>query len=335
MSLKQLLSEVREAVDARKRVFPVPTELIPDTITASARRIDCGQGCSRTFLIVGYPGEVPLGWTQALIDCAARVDVACHLGPVDTAVAVARIRRRRARLESSRRHAANRDQLDDPAVEAAAADAADLAGRLATGDTRMYAIGVYVTVHAEDPEALEIACGRLVAQSAAAMLDARPASWRQLPGVTSTLPLGVDALGATRTLDSDSAAAAFPLIDPDTPPTDTGVLYGLNLHTGAAVVWDRWACDNHNAVVVGSSGSGKSYFAKSEALRQLYEGVEVSVIDPDGEYADLAGYVDGTVITPGAAGVGLNPLELPADPAPDALTRRIMFASTMAETLIG
>ena len=57
--------------------------------------------------------------------------------------------------------------------------------------------------------------------------------------------------------------------------------------SNGVVWWDRWACDNHNSVVLAASGAGKSYLVKVEMLRSLYDGVQVSVIDPEDEYLPL------------------------------------------------
>ena len=67
-----------------------------------------------------------------------------------------------------------------------------------------------------------------------------------------------------------------------------GVLYGHNLGARSLVFWDRFACDNYNAVVLGRSGAGKSYLVKLELLRSLYRGIHAHVIDPEDEYTRLA-----------------------------------------------
>ncbi len=84
---------------------------------------------------------------------------------------------------------------------------------------------------------------------------------------------------------------------------------------------------------VARSGAGKSYLAKLEALRSLYTGVEVSVIDPEDEYARLAGAVGGAYVHLGIPGVRINPFDL--GPGPDALTRRALFIHTLVAMLLG
>jgi len=97
------------------------------------------------------------------------------------------------------------------------------------------------------------------------------------------------------------------------------------------VAWDRWAADNRNSVTLAASGAGKSYLAKLEILRSLYQGTECWVIDPEDENARLARAVGGAYLRLGAPGVGLNPFDLPAAgrAGPDALTRRALFLHTV------
>ena len=114
-------------------------------------------------------------------------------------------------------------------------------------------------------------------------------------------------------------------------------MYGHNLGSQSLVFWDRFAADNYNAVILGRSGSGKSYLAKLELLRSLYRGVHAQVIDPEDEYLRLGRKVGATLVRVGAAGVRLNPFDLPihTDPltgartaAADTLTRRALFLHT-------
>jgi type IV secretory pathway VirB4 component len=146
-----------------------------------------------------------------------------------------------------------------------------------------------------------------------------------------------------RTMDTQALAAAFPLASPDLPaplpgdpPVAGGVLYGINPASNGIVWWDRWTAENYNSVVLARSGAGKSYFVKLEILRNLYQGVQVSVVDPEDEYLRLAEAVGGTVVRLGMPTVKINPLDLPlGDNRPDVLTRRGLFLHTVVAVLIG
>ena len=332
----------------------------PDSLSVSARHLEVGNEFVASFGVTGYPQEVHPGWLAPLLTYPARLDVSVHVQPVDPATAASGLRKQRAKLESSRRHNARHDRLDDPDLDAAADDAADLSRRIARGDGKLFKFGLYLTVHAPDEDTLAEEVSALRSLCASLLLDAKPATYRAVQGWTATLPLGLDPLGLKRTFDTAAVSAAFPFTSPDLPPTDpaactpAGVLYGYNIGSSGLVHWDRFACDNYNMVVLGRSGAGKSYLVKLETLRSLYRrpggegeragaGVQAFVVDPEDEYARLASQVGGTYVHLGAGGVRLNPFDLPVHTdargrrtAPhDALTRRSLFLHTVLAVLFG
>jgi hypothetical protein len=315
----------------------------PASVHTSARQVRVGDGWAATLIVIGYPGELGMSWLEPLLAWPGRLDIACHIDPIPAPVAAARVRKQRARLESVRRIDAQRGRLDDPLVEAAADDAADLGDLIARGDCRLFEVGIYLTVHARTRDELAEAVAEVRAVAASILLDTHPATWRQRQGWTATLPLGHDGLRTRRVMDTAALAASFPLGCPDLPgplpgePEPTGgVLYGLNPDSGSTLVWDRWTCDNHNSVVLAHSGAGKSYLMKLEVLRNLYDGAQVAVVDPEDEYVALARAVGGSIIQLGAPGVHLNPFDVPpGDTRHDALTRRAQFLHTLVAVLLG
>lgn len=285
----------------------------------------------------GYPREVGAGWLEPLLTYPGRLDVSLHVEPVPPLVAAQRLRRQLARLESASRADAQRGRLADFAAEAAADDAAELAASLARGHGRLFRVGLYLTVHADDHEGLEAEVQRVRALAASLLLDAQPTTFRALQGWTTTLPLAHDSVRARRVFDTAALAAAFPFTSPDLQPQvgDTPVLYGLNAYSSGVVVWDRFAQDNYNSVTIARSGAGKSYFTKLETLRLLYQGVHVAVIDPEDEYRRLAGAVGGTHIALGAPGTCFNPFDLPEGQGEDTLIRRALFLQTLVCAMLG
>jgi type IV secretory pathway VirB4 component len=311
----------------------------PDAVEVGGRSVRVGDGYTATLAVTGYPSEVGPGWLEPLLAYPGRVDVSLHIEPVPPVIASQRLRKQRGRFESSRRQNAAKGRLDDPELDAAATDAAELAARVARGEARLFRLGLYLTVHADSEADLSDRVSEVRALASSLMLDVAPATWRQLQGWITGLPLAFDALGMKRVFDTDALAASFPFTSPDLPTTtgDTGmgVLYGLNLHSPGVVVWDRWAQPNYNSVILARSGEGKSYLAKLDLLRNLYLGVEAFVIDPEDEYVRLAEAVGGTIIRPGTPGVRMNPLDLSAGDGDDALVRRALFLQTFVSVLTG
>ncbi|WP_328468841.1 DUF87 domain-containing protein [Actinoplanes sp. NBC_00393] len=314
----------------------------PAAVHVTPQHVRVGDGYAATFVVCGYPAEVGPAWLEPLLSYPGRVDVAVHLDPVAPQLAASMLKRQRARLESSRRLDAGQGRLGDPMTEAAAADAADLADRVARGAAKLFEVGIYVTVHARDLDELRTITAGVKSAAASVLLDLQPATFRHQQGWVSTLPLGVDPLRMRRILDTTALAAAFPLASADLPaaapgvvPVPDGVIYGVNTTSNGVLLWNRWAQDNHNSVVLARSGAGKSYFVKLEVLRNLYQGTHVAVVDPEDEYTPLVEHVGGSVVQLGRPGVRVNPLELPADNRPDTLTRRGLFLHILISVMLG
>ncbi|HVK20025.1 MAG TPA: DUF87 domain-containing protein [Actinokineospora sp.] len=322
----------------------------PDSLTVGARHLEVGTDWVSSLAIVGYPRDVHPGWLTPLITYPGRLDLSLHVEPIDPVTAANRLKKQLAKLESSRQHTAEHGRLHDPRVDAATEDAYDLSARVARGEGKLFRIGLYITVHATTEQALADDVAAVRALCASLLMDAKHVTYRSLQGWTATLPMGLDPIAMRRTFDTAALAAAFPFTSADLPAADpasvsapSGVLYGLNLGSQSLVHWDRFQQDNHNAVVLGRSGSGKSYLVKLELLRSLYRGIEVCVVDPEDEYRRLCESVGGTYIQLGAPNVRVNPFDLSIHVLPDgrrsaskdALLRRSLFLHTALAVLLG
>jgi type IV secretory pathway VirB4 component len=336
MTARSVLSLLRAGRPAARPA--AGTLLGPSAVQVLPRRLRVGEGWCASLAVTGYPRQVGLGWLEPLLTYPGHLDVSVHVEPIPPQVAATRLRRQLARLEASSHADEQRGRLPDYGAQAAVEDAHELAARLARGEGRLFRVGLYLTVHARTEVALDDEVARVRAVAAALLMDAKPATFRSLHGWITTLPLGIDALRLGRTFDTAALASAFPFTSPDLHAAlgKHAVLYGVNSGSASLVLWDRFTQDNHNSVILARSGAGKSYLAKLEILRSLYTGVEVSVIDPENEYARLADAVGGAHLALGAPGVRLNPFDLPPRPAQDgdALTRRALFLHTLVSVLL-
>lgn len=314
-------------------------DLGPSSLEVGAQTLKVNETFAATFAVADYPAEVAAGWLEPLLSFPARISVAIHIEPVPGPVAADRLRKQRARLESGRRHDAAHGRLDDPATEAAAADARELAYRVACGEGKLFGVGIYLTITADTAEELAEITAQVRSIAEGMLLRLVPATFRSVQGWCSTLPLGLDLLKIRRTFDTEALATLFPFTSGDLPlPANsrTAVLLGVNATDSGLVMWDRWAAPNHNSVILAQSGAGKSYLAKLDVLRNLYHGVEVMVIDPEQEYARLAHAVGGTVVSLGAPGIRINPFDLPSSgDTSDAIRRRALFGHTIVSVLLG
>ena len=203
------------------------------------------------------------------------------------------------------------------------------------GRERLFHASLSVTLHADSPETLKDLTQKARAHFAATLGKLDSLAFRQREGLLSTLPLALNAVAVWRTLDTSSLARLFPFSPPDLD-TRSGTLYGIDLRACAPIVYDPFDGThlNANTAVLARSGSGKSFATKLGVLRGVCRGVRAYVIDPEGEYADMARAAGGRVLAPGIAGQGLNPFVIDRGDS-EELLQRIGSLRRLIEVMVG
>ncbi|MGH9341688.1 MAG: conjugal transfer protein TraC, partial [Acidobacteriota bacterium] len=89
----------------RPRPSPTPIGALlgPDALEVSPRRVKAGGGWCETLAVSGYPRDVAPGWLTPLLSYPGPIDVALHVEPVANDLAADRLKRQRARFESTLR----------------------------------------------------------------------------------------------------------------------------------------------------------------------------------------------------------------------------------------
>src|SRR5207249_4487317 len=199
---------------------------------------------------------------------------------------------------------------------------------------RLFDAGLYLTVWGDGEAELDASTRKVEALLGARLIHTRKLLFQMREGLLSSLPLGLEPAPVRRLLSTSALAATFPFSGTDLPAS-AGLLYGVNTQTKSPVVLDRFALENHNAIVFATSGAGKSYLVKVELARALLAGQRALVIDPEGEYAPLLRRLGAAIVAvrPGAE-VALDPFALP-DASLGTLFARIAHLTTLIELLVG
>lgn len=115
--------------------------------------------------------------------------------------------------------------------------------------------------------------------------------------MNTALPLAQMQLENTdRILTSESAAVYMPFNVQDINQM-SGIYYGVNPLSGNMIRYDRTTGANYNAMILGGSGSGKSFFVKEE-ISQIFLNSDkrIIIIDPQGEYAKMGKEFKATIM---------------------------------------
>lgn len=167
-----------------------------------------------------------------------------------------------------------------------------------TDDDHYFNSTMLVMVLAKDEDELSRIEEKLMNAASLKSVELKPCFGKQREALNSVLPYGIQEFKRVTNLSSSCLAMLIPfktqeLNDPN------GIYYGINQLSHNVIFADKKLLKNHNGLILGQSGSGKSVFAKMEIVGTYvnYEGDQIIIIDPQNEYGPLASAVDGTVIS--------------------------------------
>jgi hypothetical protein len=249
----------------------------------------------------------------AVVDALIRARVSgvasLHVLPVDAAVA----RKALDRRVSMQRYTAREGNVSVD-NQVALADTTAMLAAIAQRELQPCRIALHIAVgrHSHD-EALEDA-GRLASLLSAQGFGITPVtSPGFLPGL-AVAPGGAPLNRSLQLTSDDVAACLLPTLG--TPFADSGdPLVGISELTGAPVYLSLWSRPNHNSIIVGSSGAGKSVATKTLLIRHVLSGASAVIIDPDSEYRRVMNGIGGEHIELGED--ALNPLASGLEQPPD------------------
>jgi conjugal transfer ATP-binding protein TraC len=292
-------------------VLKIVDLIAPASIEVASNYLRIGEKLAKTYFIFSYPSTLVSGWFAPIINLSAPLDIAIFIHPVNMAQVLKQLRRKVTEIEAELAEREAKGQVRDPQLEMAYRNLETLRDRFIAAQERMFRLGVYITLYANTEKELEELEVILRSAVEGRMVYLKPALFRQKEGFISTSPYGLDKLQVTTPMNTEPISSVFPFISFDLSSNE-GILYGINQHNNSLILFDRFSLENSNAVVFGTSGSGKSYTVKLDVLRNLMTGVDVIIIDPENEYKALAEAVGGSYFNISlSSNHHLNPFDLP------------------------
>lgn len=249
----------------------------------------------RTFFVSGYPYVASTGWLNNLINFNHDIDISYHIEEVDPLSALPKLNRKITELESTKRTMLKDGRVIGSEITDPLESAMELKDKIQRGQEKLFQVSLYMTISTHSLPELEKTTKLLETVMQTRLFFIKIATFQQLEGLQSVLPRAENKLAQKRNLDSSSAALTFPFVSSELVQ-ESGILYGINRSNNSLVIIDRYSLNNANSIIFAQSGSGKSYTAKVEILRQLMQGTKVIIIDPEREYRQLARSVNGTYI---------------------------------------
>ena len=285
--------------------------LAPSALQITPHEINLGEQVARTFFIISYPRYLTENWFSPIINLDNVFDVSIFIHPIDTAPMLKKFQKKVAEVQSQIHEREARGMVRDPMLDAAHENLETLRDSLQQAEQRLFDVGVYISVYADNKEALDKVEDEVKSMLESQLIYLKPALFQQDQGYRSVLPLCTDEIFVHSKLNSSPLSSIFPFISFDLT-AENGVLYGINLHNSSLVLFDRYSMENYNSVLFAKSGAGKSYTMKLEVLRSLMFETEVIVIDPEREYEYMASATGGRYFNISLSSENhINPFDLP------------------------
>lgn len=297
--------------------------LAPSALKVNTKELNLGEKVVRSFFVISYPRFVSEDWFSPIINMDKMFDVSIFIHPLETAKILRSFQKKVAEVQSQIRIREEKGLVRDPMLDTAYQDLENLRDQLQQAQEKMFEVGLYISVYADNSEELDKVESEIKSIMEAKLVYVKPALFQQEQGFRSILPIAKDELAVHSKINSSPLSSIFPFISFDLT-SDKGILYGINRHNSSLVLFDRFSLENYNSVTFAKAGAGKSYNIKLEILRTLMFDTEVIVIDPENEYESMAEAVGGRYFNISLnSDHHINPFELPV-PAEDESSASVL-----------
>lgn len=227
--------------------------------------------------------------------------------------------------------------LISPELQKTQAEAQRLLQDITSRNQKMFLVTFAVAVFGDTVEELNNNTAMLVSAGSKHLCIFKKLVWQQEYGFATVLPIGRNRLLASRLLTTETASLFIPFSTQELSHKN-GIYYGLNAVSHNLILFNRKQSANANGIVLGTSGSGKSFSCKREIFSVfLSTDDDIYVIDPEREYSSLAELMDGEIIrlSP-AAKTHLNPFDMDLRYADDGDPVKLKsdFILSLCETIL-
>ena len=340
LAQQQRATEEQEVQAAfQKGVTALRDFIAPSSIELFSTHFQLGTRYARSYYVYGYPRQVYTGWLSSMVNLDEVIDISMYIYPVESQVVLDNLRKKVTQLEAGIQIDSEKGRVRDPQKQAAILDAEEMRDKLQVGEERFFRFGLYFTIYAGSMDELEFVTHKVESMLGQQLVFSKPATSQQEQALASNVPQFTDQLQIRRNFATGALSTSFPFTSADLTQ-DNGILYGVNMHNSGLVIFDRFSLENSNSVVFATSGAGKSFSVKLEALRSMMFGTEIFIIDPENEYQRMCDAVGGAYVHLSLnSTTRINPFDLPrvvdTEEANDALRSNLITLHGLLRLMMG
>ncbi|MCD8091178.1 MAG: ATP-binding protein [Clostridiales bacterium] len=296
--------------------------ILPHKIQFTPRTIKIDDIVTHNLRVIDYPTTIANAWGSRLFN-TPDTKVVMKINPIDRYKAVRNIDRSLMELHGQENLTAKESKILE--LQSHISTLQDLLVLLQGDNETLFDVNIYITIYDYDESMRQLnpdlastikqnsikkRIRRMLSEQSLRVTDML---FRQFDMFVGSQISAFDPMRKKgRAIHSSSIAAVFPFVYSHI--SDVG---GIKLGTSAGmpVFVDFFKRDservNSNMVVIGKSGSGKSYATKMILSNLSAENSKIFILDPENEYTNLARNLNGNVIDVGSATQGrINPFHI-------------------------
>ncbi len=270
----------------------------PEYIDTKKNEIQVGNKYYQGLFATGFPNVVAENWLSRLVNEKENVDFSLHITPGNIAALEIHLNNELKRINADLYHY-NLRGIPAPSLEERKREILQALTAIIQGQYKLYATSLYLTAKGTEIDKV-LALGKSVQSFLRAeAIESELARFYQQEILKSTMPGGRDLLkNKDINIPDDALAASFPFSSSflDVDEKD-GVLLGFN-DRGLPVARSIWKEKSYSYLILGSTGSGKSYSSKFLLLNEkMINDTRILIVDPQNEYGRLCKTVGGNQLT--------------------------------------
>lgn len=327
----------------RSRGHSFKDYICPDHMEVKPDYIRIGERYARVLFLKEYASYIPDDIVTQLTDRKKNMMLSVDVTPVSTGAAIRDVENRLLGVDTNitqwqrRQNANNNFTAEVPYdMELQRKQLREFLDDLQTRDQRMMLAAIIIVHTADTLEELNRDTKAIQAAGQESLCQIGVLKFQQLDGLNTVLPAGPKRLNLSRTLTTEALTAFIPFRVQEVRH-EHGIYYGQNVKSRNMIIADRRRLLNGNSFILGVSGSGKSFAAKSEITNlMLSTDADIIIVDPEREYAPLVNALGGEVIEISASsGAHINAMDMHKDYGEvNPIIEKSQFLQSLCEQII-
>ncbi len=257
--------------------------------------LQVGEKFRRFYYLADVPAYLSPYLFFRLLTSALPFTVSVFIEPSPSSELLKKARQRLSVLEMQQNERLKNGKLRDQQVDKNIEEASSFIDELVHEAEKGIVYSLYLQLEAADEKELNVYHKQLQNIAGAMDLTFNQYTFGQKQAFKNFLPFTQDHLQENRILQSTAVSYMMPFVSKQLQDPK-GIFMGVNAFNNSLVFIDPFTSRNNNINIFGVSGSGKSVTAKILMNRMYMRGVQILVIDPEGEYVNLAKSLGGEVI---------------------------------------